>query len=143
MLEERVDDAADGRERAEREHERADPGGRLAEPLDEHPHEPVERDLDHHAAHQRRDGAGAIGWARGSQACSGITPAFVPKPTIAASAIAAWTPDPSASADASPIAPSRGEQQQGDPDAGAAEVGDRDVHEDDAPRRLIGVRRRG
>ncbi len=49
--------------------------------------------------------AGAIGWARGSQTCSGITPAFVPMPTSAASAIAIWTPEPDPIADGSPIAP--------------------------------------
>ena len=50
--------------------------------------------------------AGAIGCARGSQACIGIKPALVPKPTIAAIAITAWTAEPSCSAVGSPIAPS-------------------------------------
>ena len=39
-------------------------------------------------------GAGAIGCARGSHTCNGITPAFVPKPTSAESAIAACSPEP-------------------------------------------------
>jgi hypothetical protein len=39
-------------------------------------------------------GAGAIGWARGSQTCNGMTPAFVPIPTNAASAIPTCSPDP-------------------------------------------------
>ena len=51
--------------------------------------------------------AGASGCVRGNQVCRGIKPAFVPNPTIAASAITAWIPDPSASTDPSPIAPSR------------------------------------
>ena len=58
VLEERVDDAADRRERADREHEHAEPERQHAEPVDEHAHEPVDRDLDHHAAHQRRHGRG-------------------------------------------------------------------------------------
>ena len=74
--------------------------------------------------------AGAIGWARGSQACIGISPAFVPKPMIAATAITAWTPDPSVErgrvADRSFV----GEEQQRDPGSRAAEVRDRDVGED-------------
>ncbi len=58
VLEERVDDAADGRERTEAEHEHAEPRRQHADPVDEDAHEPVDRDLDHHAAHQRRDGRG-------------------------------------------------------------------------------------
>ena len=50
-------------------------------------------------------GAGAIGCARGSQTWSGITPAFVPIPTSAASAIATCSPEPVSIADGSPIAP--------------------------------------
>ena len=97
VLEERVHDAADRRERAEREHEHAEPERQHAEPVDEHPDE------------RRRSatliitplisadtGAGAIGCARGSQTCSGITPAFVPIPTSAASAIAICRPEPRA-----------------------------------------------
>ena len=54
VLEERVHDAADRRERAEREHEHAEPQRQHTQPVDEHTHEAVDRDLDHHAAHQRR-----------------------------------------------------------------------------------------
>ena len=49
-------------------------------------------------------GAGAIGWARGSQTCSGITPAFVPIPTRAARAIAICRPEPELIAAAPPNA---------------------------------------
>ncbi len=84
--------------------------------------------------------AGAIGWARGSQACIGISPAFVPKPTIAATAITAWTPDPSCErvrvADRAFV----GEEQHRDPGARTTEVRDRDVREDGLPWR---PRRRG
>ena len=48
-------DARHGRERPDREHEHAEPLRQDTEPVDEHAHEPVDRDLDHHAAHQRRD----------------------------------------------------------------------------------------
>ena len=83
--------------------------------------------------------AGAIGWARGSHAWRGITPAFVPNPMIAASG--------DDSLDAGPLGERRriadralvGEQEQADPHAGAAEVGDRDVHEDRAAGSLVGV----
>jgi hypothetical protein len=54
--------------------------------------------------------AGAIGWARGSQLCSGITPAFVPIPT-----------------------------QDRDPGARAGDVRDRDVEEDRASRSVVGA----
>ena len=50
-------------------------------------------------------GAGAIGCARGSQTCSGITPAFVPIPTSAASAIAVCKPEPELTAAGLPTAP--------------------------------------
>ena len=39
----------------------------------------VDPRLDHHAGHDRRDVAGARG-APGSQTCSGMKPALVPKP---------------------------------------------------------------
>ena len=50
--------------------------------------------------------AGATGCARGSQECSGISPAFVPKPISAAMATSVCAPVPwAASAAGSPIAP--------------------------------------
>ena len=52
-------------------------------------------------------GAGAIGCARGSHACSGITPAFVPIPTSAANAIPVCSPEPEPITDEPPIAPAR------------------------------------
>ena len=55
MLEEGVDDSAEGRDRAQRDHRHAEPERRPVEPLEEHAHEAVQRDLDHHAAHERRD----------------------------------------------------------------------------------------
>jgi len=58
VLEERVDDAADRRESAEPDDDRPEPEREHTEPIDEHADEPVDRNLDHHAAHQGRDGRG-------------------------------------------------------------------------------------
>ena len=55
VLEERVDDPSDGGEHADGEHQHAEPDRENADPLDKHAHEPVQRDLDHHTAHQRRN----------------------------------------------------------------------------------------
>ena len=52
VLEERVEDAADRGQRADCEHEQTEPDRRPSEPFHEHPDEAVDRDLDHHAAHQ-------------------------------------------------------------------------------------------
>ena len=54
-LEERVEDSADRRDRPEREHEPPDPDRGCAEPLDQYANEPIQTDLDHDATHQRRD----------------------------------------------------------------------------------------
>ena len=50
-------------------------------------------------------GAGAIGCVRGSQTCSGISPAFAPIPISAVSAIASCRPEPVLIACVLPIAP--------------------------------------
>ena len=55
VLEDRVDDADHRRRGARGENEDAEPRRQFADPLDEHADEPVDRDLDHHAAHERRD----------------------------------------------------------------------------------------
>ena len=54
VLEERIDDAADRRQRTECQHQHADPDRQRSDPVDEDANEAVDRDLDHHAAHQRR-----------------------------------------------------------------------------------------
>ena len=56
VLEQRVDDAAERRERADCKDEHAEPDRQHAVPFDQHAYQPVDRDLDHHAAHQGRDG---------------------------------------------------------------------------------------
>ena len=72
----------------------------------------------------------------------GITPALVPIPISAASAIAVCSPDPEVIAEALPIAPACGEQQDRDPRPGPAEVRDRDVAEDRLPRMLVTLARK-
>ncbi len=53
VLEQRIHDAAEGRKRADREHEHAEPHRQHPIPFDEYAQEAVQRDLDHHSAHQR------------------------------------------------------------------------------------------
>ena len=56
VLEEGVHNPADRRQRSDAEHEDAEPHRQDAVPLDEHADERIERNLDHHTAHQGRDG---------------------------------------------------------------------------------------
>ena len=84
-------------------------------------------------------GAGAIGCARGSQTCSGMTPAFVPMPTSAASAIAICSPEPERDAGRPADRSGVREQQYRDPRARAAEVRDRHVREHRVTRLLVGA----
>ena len=55
VLEDRIDDPDHRRCGTRGENEDAEPGRQYPDPLDEHADEPVDRDLDHHAAHERRD----------------------------------------------------------------------------------------
>ena len=78
-------------------------------------------------------GAGAMGWARGSQTCIGINPAFVPKPMIAAIAITACTArslgERGRVADRFLV----GKKEDRDPRPRTAQVGDRHVREHGLP----------
>ena len=137
--EQRVGDAAEGREQPQHEDERPDPGRRPSEPLDEHADEAVDRDLDHHAAHQRRH-------VRGGDRMG----AWEPRMERHHARLRPETDDRGerdGGLEARPLGESRrvadrigvDQQEQGDPDAGAAEVRDRDVHEDRVAGALVGV----
>ena len=58
VLHQRIEHAHHRGDAAEREHHHAPPPGRRAEQIEHDADEAVDRDLGHHAAHQRRDMAG-------------------------------------------------------------------------------------
>ncbi len=113
--------------------------GGASEPFDEHAHEAVDRDLDHDAAHQRRHVRGRDRMGAREPRVEGHHPRLRAES------------DDRREGDDSLDAGSVGErgriadralmreQEQGDPDPGAAEVGDRDVDEDRAAGTLVGV----
>ena len=142
VLEERVDDAADSRERADAP-ARAAPNqtGRTPTHSTSTRTRPYSATLIITPLISAETGAGAIGCARGSQTCSGITPAFVPMPTSAASAIAVWRPG--AGADRGRVADRArvGQQQDRDPRPDPAEVRDGEVVEHRLPRRPVAAAR--
>ena len=133
VLEERVDDTADRRERTDGEDEHAEPERQHAEPVDEHAHEPVDRDLDHHAAHQRRH-------RRRRDRVRPRQPAVQRhQPRLRAHADERRKRDPDLEArtlrDGSAADRARVRREQdGDPGAGAGEMRDRDVDEHGVPR---------
>ena len=85
-------------------------------------------------------GAGAIGCARGSQLCIGITPAFVPMPTSAAIAIAICRPEPCVDRAARAESAGVGCEQHRDPRAGTGEMRDREVEEHGAASLFVAAR---
>ncbi len=128
-LHERVEDPAEGRQEARAQQHGADPQRRRAVPREQHPDQPVERDLHHHRRHQRRDvgrrdrvGARQPGVQRH-------------QPGLRAEADERRHGDERlqpARRRRAAERPGVREHEQRDPDADAAEVADREVDEDGA-----------
>ncbi len=53
VLEQRIEDTAERRERSRPDHDEPEPERQDPQPVDQDADEPVDRDLDHHSAHQR------------------------------------------------------------------------------------------
>ena len=136
-LEERVDDAAERGEGAEREHGCSDPRGRSADPLDQHSDQAIGRDGDHHAAHQRRD----VG--RGERVRARQPRVHRHQPGLRAEAHDRRERDHGLDGRSAVECRRVSDgalacrQEQRDPGADAAEVRDRDIREDGSPRRLV------
>ena len=86
-------------------------------------------------------GAGAIGCARGSQTCSGITPRLRPHPDQRGQRDRDLQPEPELIAAGIAERARVGEQQDRDPRANAAEMRDGEVGEHRLPREPVGAAR--